>query len=581
MKLKLRIIIGLMFLLTTLGAQLPQVGNVRFEQRTDGSLLVDVYYDVTTSGGLPLRISMEASGDNGESWDLPCSSLSGDVGEYITAGNNKQIVWDFLADNPDTSGNNFRVRITAECMICGQTITNNLTLTEDLMCPDSVSPYLFIGAPNITLDLGGYTILGGGMDKGNIEGIIAENTDSISIINGGIENFNNGIVLYNSDHSIFKDLTFRNLEIDDPLIFTAGIVMGSSKGVLVRDCKFEYLPVAHKNGVHLGDSEVDFINIEQLAGGTGLDFSGDKPSRGSVINSRFTDITISAILIQHCDSLLIQNNVFSGNETGIYTDPFFYGSTQGIIIEGNEIYNSYAGILFHGNLNSRVFNNVIKNNNRGIVLLPKAECVTGDPPPGIECFYSSGNLISGNKVTENYLDLFHCDSCLGNTWVNNDCETSEGSEIPECTLLTATAGAHYSSVDSAAKELASDAELIKVISSRCDSTGLSYKWIYLYESPVEEEHYEIWYKNGELIVKDSVTVPLELGDEFKPFEASWIDSDSAMVLANDQEGTEFMQTDSLLYVEMKLVNLSGWFFWEVSYWAEGSFLLLRIDAVEN
>ncbi len=92
----------------------PVIENVRFIQHTDGTLLVDIYYDVLDADGNTLEIKVEASNDNGASWTLPCSTLSGDVGSGISSGQNKHVLWDFYADNPLISGYSFRIRITAD-----------------------------------------------------------------------------------------------------------------------------------------------------------------------------------------------------------------------------------------------------------------------------------------------------------------------------------------------------------------------------------------------------------------------------------------------------------------------------------
>ena len=104
----------LLSVLLKTGAQEPVVENVRFEQRTDGSLLVDIWYDVSTAGGLPLIIKVDASDDHGASWNLPCSSVTGDVGDSIIAGQDKHVVWDFFADHPNTSGTDYRIRVSAD-----------------------------------------------------------------------------------------------------------------------------------------------------------------------------------------------------------------------------------------------------------------------------------------------------------------------------------------------------------------------------------------------------------------------------------------------------------------------------------
>ncbi|MBN2103812.1 fibrobacter succinogenes major paralogous domain-containing protein [bacterium] len=94
-------------------SQAPVVSNVSFQQRTDGSLLVDIYYDLSDTDGETKKIKVEASDDNGSTWTLTCTSLTGDVGTGVALGTNKHVVWDFNADNPNVSGSSYKVRVTA------------------------------------------------------------------------------------------------------------------------------------------------------------------------------------------------------------------------------------------------------------------------------------------------------------------------------------------------------------------------------------------------------------------------------------------------------------------------------------
>ncbi len=112
MKTNLVILIMIMIMGLLFAAD-PVVENVRLEQRTDGSLTADIYYDVTDADGDTLIISLKASDDNGATWELPCDHVTGDVGDSVLSGTNKHIVWDFLADNPGVSGDGFQIRVTA------------------------------------------------------------------------------------------------------------------------------------------------------------------------------------------------------------------------------------------------------------------------------------------------------------------------------------------------------------------------------------------------------------------------------------------------------------------------------------
>jgi len=92
----------------------PEIKDVRFQQRTDGSFIVDVYYTAIDADGDALTISIQASNDNGANWSYGCSHVSGDVGKGISAGAGKHIVWNFFEDHPNVSENAIKVKIIAD-----------------------------------------------------------------------------------------------------------------------------------------------------------------------------------------------------------------------------------------------------------------------------------------------------------------------------------------------------------------------------------------------------------------------------------------------------------------------------------
>ncbi len=121
---KKRMILMLLFTQACLlFSQAPVVSNVGFSQRTDGSLKVDITYDV--SAIKVVDIGVEASSDGGATWGLTCASLTGDAGAGLTPGPDKQIVWDFYADNPGFSGSDCQVRVTADDNLETGTMTGN------------------------------------------------------------------------------------------------------------------------------------------------------------------------------------------------------------------------------------------------------------------------------------------------------------------------------------------------------------------------------------------------------------------------------------------------------------------------
>ena len=118
MLLKILTLIVFLFVINSLQVaaqnQSPQVTNVAFSQRTDGSFFVDVYYDVNDPEGSLMTVSMQASSNNGITWDFSANNITGDVGANITNGTGKHIEWDFGSEHPQTFGDQFRIKILAD-----------------------------------------------------------------------------------------------------------------------------------------------------------------------------------------------------------------------------------------------------------------------------------------------------------------------------------------------------------------------------------------------------------------------------------------------------------------------------------
>ncbi|MCD4650256.1 MAG: formylglycine-generating enzyme family protein, partial [Candidatus Cloacimonetes bacterium] len=76
-------------------AEAPIVTSVTASQRTDGSKIVDIYYDVVDIDGDTLSISVLLSDDSGETFAITPDTvnLSGDVGDDVMPGAGKHISW--------------------------------------------------------------------------------------------------------------------------------------------------------------------------------------------------------------------------------------------------------------------------------------------------------------------------------------------------------------------------------------------------------------------------------------------------------------------------------------------------------
>jgi nitrous oxidase accessory protein NosD len=321
-----------------------------------------------------------------------------------------------------------------EVTYCGQVVVKDAVLVDDLVCDTGVfeSVAVSVAASNITLDLGGHVISGHPIGIG----VHAQDVEGVTIKNGTIESFLVGMDVVGSREVTVEDLTIRNLEEDDPDNFLPGLRITRSQEVLVRDSFFEFLPVAHKEAIVLANSEVTVDNIEMKDGSVGVNISSDGNEENigsdvSVINSLFVGVTIAGVLVQWTDNARVADNEFTSCEVGVSVDTHTPGGITGLTIEDNSIDGGHIGVHFMGTSDSSILNNVIRNMWRGIFLDANMDCP--DSSPGPECFYATDNVISGNQVTGNFIDLYHHEYAVGNTWENNICQTKEGAEIPACT----------------------------------------------------------------------------------------------------------------------------------------------------
>ncbi len=88
----------------------PAVSNVRAAQRTP-TQLVDIFYDLTTTTGEPVTVSVAISTNNGATYDLPASHFTG-IGS-VTPGTRRQIVWNAGQDWPGQFSGAVRFKVTA------------------------------------------------------------------------------------------------------------------------------------------------------------------------------------------------------------------------------------------------------------------------------------------------------------------------------------------------------------------------------------------------------------------------------------------------------------------------------------
>jgi len=333
---------------------------------------------------------------------------------------------------------------------CGDIITEDTTLDQDLVCPPGTGWAIIIGASNITLDLGGHTISGHTPGVG----VLATSREGLVIRNGAIEGFQDGVFLIESDWATVEKLAIRNLVTSDPGQLVRGVAIDGSHHVVVRDMLFEFLVVAHKEGVDAYASNVAVSDIEVRGGGAGVGFSFagtcdplGAPNSGTVTNSRFSDIYIAGLYVACGSDIRIEGNNIStapGVGVGIQAEAPFPDAVTGLTIASNSIHDTMIGVEFRGIVESTIANNDIFDNGIwGIAVRQSLGCI--DPQPGWECFNSTDNLMADNNTWGNVIDLYHHEDSVGNHWEGNRCQTKEGAEIPECAPPAAALTINYAS----------------------------------------------------------------------------------------------------------------------------------------
>ncbi|MFC2135335.1 FISUMP domain-containing protein [Bacteroidota bacterium] len=165
-----------LFLIVTIKAQNinPVVSNVTFSQRTDGSFIVDIYYDVNDADGNSMTVTMQASNDSGATWIFSCEQITGDVGAGITSGTSKHIVWDFGAEHPVTYGEQFQIKIIAD---------DGVSVGGGVSCP-GIPTVTYEGKTYHTILIGSQCWLKENLDVGTM---LNSNTSGDNQTNNGVK----------------------------------------------------------------------------------------------------------------------------------------------------------------------------------------------------------------------------------------------------------------------------------------------------------------------------------------------------------------------------------------------------------
>jgi formylglycine-generating enzyme required for sulfatase activity len=93
------------------GMPAATVSGMKIEPNPDPSL-IDIRYDLAANGWSTVAVKLEVSTDGGSSWTLPAGKIQGDLGERVTPGAGKRMIWVPAGDQ--TLDRRLRLRILAD-----------------------------------------------------------------------------------------------------------------------------------------------------------------------------------------------------------------------------------------------------------------------------------------------------------------------------------------------------------------------------------------------------------------------------------------------------------------------------------
>ena len=239
---------------------------------------------------------------------------------------------------------------------CGQTITEDTTLDSDLNC---TGDGIVIGAPDITLDLGGHTIAGdGGLGDDGIDNRAGH--DGVEVTNGTIQSFGYGVYLIGATQNRLHGLAVSGNDL--------GIILQISAENSVAENQL----TGNRSGIDLADADRNSVTGNHVTGactGIWLLFSDEN----TVTENEVSGNECTGILLDASDQNTVKKNKASGNGTfGIELVDHFGsgGSDQNTIAENKASGNEFDGIQvdssFFGGENLLLENRTDRNGDDGI-----------------------------------------------------------------------------------------------------------------------------------------------------------------------------------------------------------------------
>lgn len=257
----------------------------------------------------------------------------------------------------------------APSLRCGDYITTDVILTEDLHCV-SEAVALRVGSNDITIDLNGHTLSGGGNEY---------NGSSTSAIRGSI---------------------YNNITIKGPGMikdFWSGVESVQSENIEVLDVTFFELGVgvnlASVSEANIHDNDFVFISLRGVIITNNFSGKGFTANNNIINNNEFyktnTGISICGI---YSDYNTISNNlIWKTEEAGILLTNSWNNN-----VESNKILESDIAIVLSNSSYNKINNNSLKDGGKGVSLW--ANSLEGCSGDGARKSLTGKNNIINNRL---------------------------------------------------------------------------------------------------------------------------------------------------------------------------------------
>lgn len=194
---------------------------------------------------------------------------------------------------------------------CGDVIVEDTVLTADLIC-DGLGDALVIGADDIVLDLGGYTITGPGAtapppaDGSGVR--IPPGYSGVTVQKGTIAGFRAGVVIDSS-----SDNTVTKIHA-----------------------------IANERGVNLANAARSIVTQNTVESSTGDGVAvGGAGSSGSVVSQNHVVGNVWGLTVNDADDVTVSRNTIESNRFGIAV---FGGATGTVVTQNTVLYSDSHGI---------------------------------------------------------------------------------------------------------------------------------------------------------------------------------------------------------------------------------------------